>query len=155
MARLFALPLALALSATVPAKAQTVMAAATQVEVDVLSHPVMRGDRITPADFMRRLVSSAEARGVLDAANLFDVEAVRAIPAGRPLRPLDVQPLQLVHRGEPVSILLVSGPLTITASGRALANGRAGDPVRVFSIVTGRTLDGVVAAQGKVQVIAP
>jgi flagella basal body P-ring formation protein FlgA len=62
---------------------------------------------------------------------------------------------QLVHRGEPVTIRIVSGTLAITASGRALGGAAEGEAVRVVVNATNRTLDGVVEGSGTVRISAP
>jgi flagella basal body P-ring formation protein FlgA len=70
------------------------------------------------------------------------------------VRASDVIRPQLVRRGEPVTIALRQGGLSITTAGRALGNGAAGEFVRIVSLSTNRTLDGVVEATGLVRVAA-
>ena len=60
---------------------------------------------------------------------------------------------KLVRRGQPVTLAVRSGALTITAQGRALADGREGDPVRVVT-PSSRTVEGIVEASGAVRVAA-
>lgn len=129
--------------------------ASPAIDVDVLVRPIARGERISPVDFMPAALPQAEARGALRAADVTEVEALRPLTAGRVVRASDIQPVQLVRRGEPVSIEMRSGALMIAAAGRALGNGRQGDPVRVFSTSTGRTIDAVVGGPGKVLVRLP
>lgn len=129
--------------------------ASPTIDVDVLARPIARGERISAVDFAPASLPNPEARGALRAADIGDIEALRPLTAGRIVRPTDVQPVQMVRRGEPVSIEMRSGALTIAASGRALGNGRHGDPVRVFSTSTGRTIDAVVGGPGKVLVALP
>jgi flagella basal body P-ring formation protein FlgA len=62
---------------------------------------------------------------------------------------------QLVRRGEPVTIRIVSGALAITASGRALNGGGQGEMVRVVTNATNRTLDGTIEGSGTVRVATP
>ena len=82
------------------------------------------------------------------------MEAARALPAGAMVRGSDVIRPQLVRRGEPVTIALRDGGLSITAQGKALSGGAAGDFVRVVSLATNHTLDGVVEGTGAVRVSA-
>lgn len=58
---------------------------------------------------------------------------------------------KLVRRGEPVTLAVRSGTLTITAQGRALADGREGDLVRVVT-PSSRTVEGTVDAAGTVRI---
>ena len=129
--------------------------ASPTIDVDVLLRPIARGERITPVDFTPAALPQAETRGALRAADIGDMEAVRPLTAGRIVRAVDVQPVQLVRRGEAVSIEIRRGALTIAAAGRALSNGRQGDPVRVLSTSTGHTIDATVGGPGKVLVALP
>ena len=72
-----------------------------------------------------------------------------------PVRTYDLIRAQIVKRGEPVTIAVRSGALSITAQGKALASGAQGDAVRVVNLATNRTLDGVVDAPGIVRITAP
>lgn len=60
---------------------------------------------------------------------------------------------KLVRRGQAVTLAVRSGTLTITAQGRALADGREGDAVRVVT-PSSRTVEGVVEAGGTVRLAA-
>jgi flagella basal body P-ring formation protein FlgA len=82
------------------------------------------------------------------------MEAQRALSAGTVVRASDVIRPQLVRRGEPVTITLRDGGLSISTEGRALGSGAAGDFVRVVSLSTNRTLDGVVEGTGAIRVSA-
>ncbi|CAN5417055.1 hypothetical protein BH10PSE15_BH10PSE15_10060 [soil metagenome] len=138
--------LVLALSLAAPAVAQVVQTA----PADVLARPIARGEAFSQDDFVREALPAAQVRGILRAIDAVGKEATRPLSAGSPVRPSDTLPVQLVRRGEPVSILVISGALTISAPGRALSGGGMGEAVRVFSNATGRTLDVVVSGTGKV-----
>ena len=84
------------------------------------------------------------------------------LAAAEPLSPADVglaEPQvavaapKLVRRGQTVTLTLRSGALTITAQGRALADGKEGDLVRVTTS-SSRTVDGLAQASGSVRVAA-
>jgi flagella basal body P-ring formation protein FlgA len=130
-------------------------AASEEVQVAVLAHPVQKGDRIEAHDFALEARSPAAARGALAPEHAAGMEAARNLPAGMVVRGSDVMRPQLVRRGEPVSIRIVSGALVIAASGRALSGGGKGDSVRVVTNTTSRTLDAVVDGSGTVRVAAP
>lgn len=130
-------------------------AAGDDVAVSVLRHPVEKGHVLRPEDFTQETLRAATARGAVSAADLSGMEVVRRLPAGAVVRRTDVAPLQLVRRGEPVSILVRDGLLTIRTGGRALSNGAMGQRVRVVSQNAGQTLDGVVEGPGTVKIMAP
>ena len=119
----------------------------------VLSHPVSRGSILSADDFVEAPVDArAVAPGWIEPATAIGMEARRSLMAGTVVRPNDITPVRLVKRGEPVTIRLRSGGMTITATGRALADGRSGDSVRVVANGTSRTIDGVVESAGTVRI---
>lgn len=126
-----------------------------EVPVAVLGHAVQKGDRIEAGDFAFEQRPAAAARGALTVDQASGWEAVRNLQAGTVVRQSDLTRPQMVRRGEPVTIRIVSGPLIITAAGRALAGGSKGEAVRVVANATNRTLDGVVEASGTVRIITP
>lgn len=130
-------------------------AAAADVQVAVLGHAVQRGDRLEASDFNTETRPDTAARGAIGPAEAAGMEATRNLPAGMVLRRADIMQPQLVRRGEPVTVRLVSGGLVITAAGRALSGGARGDLVRVVTNSTSRTLDGVVDGSGSVRITAP
>jgi flagella basal body P-ring formation protein FlgA len=131
------------------------LGAPEDVQVAVLGHAVQKGDRIEVGDFAVEQRPAAAARGALTVDQAAGWEAVRNLPAGAVVRQSDLTRPQLVRRGEPVTIRIVSGPLVITAAGRALAGGSQGDTVRIVANATNRTLDGIVEASGTVRILTP
>ena len=125
------------------------------VIVPVLAHPVARGERIAAGDFMLEHETAVAARGALAPAAVAGMEAARNLSAGSIVRQGDLVRARLVRRGQPVTVRIVSGPLVITAGGRALADAAMGEPARVFVDSTSRTLDGVVESAGTVRIITP
>lgn len=143
----------IALFAAGPAFAQ--VGAPATVDIPVLGRAVARGEVIGQDDFTTEARSPAQARGALAIANAVGREATRTLPAGTVLRATDVIAPRLVRRGEPVTITVRSGGLAIATGGRALASAGAGEMVRVVSLSTNRTLDGVVEGPDAVRVAAP
>jgi flagella basal body P-ring formation protein FlgA len=129
--------------------------APASIDIPVLGRAVARGEVLGADDFTTEARSPAQARGALAVANAVGHEATRTLPAGTVVRPTDVITPRLVRRGEPVTITVRSGGLAIATGGRALASAGAGDMVRVVSLSTNRTLDGVVEGANAVRVTAP
>lgn len=125
------------------------------VQVAVLAHPIEKGTRLDRSDFESEARAPASARGALSAEDASGMEAARNLTAGMIVRRSDVMKPQLVRRGEPVTIRIVSGSLVITASGRALNGGGQGEMVRVVTNTTNRTLDGTIEGSGTVRIAAP
>lgn len=140
--------------ATLPGGSLAAQAAGAGVVADILTRPIQRGDLLSEHDFVPQEIAAAQARGIVSAQQAAGLEARRTLRSGVPVRASDLTEPRLVRRGEPVTITLRSGGLTISAIGRALADGALGEPVRVFSEATNQTLDGVVESAGRVRVIA-
>ncbi|GAB5352455.1 hypothetical protein TMRH483_01042 [Qipengyuania sp. 483] len=121
---------------------------------DVLVRQIQRGDLLAERDFASEKVTAGQARGTVSAKEAAGLEAKRTLRSGSPIRASDLTEPRLVRRGQPVTIILRSGALSISATGRALADGALGDPVRVFSEATNQTLDGVVESSGRVRLSA-
>ncbi|MBB3692763.1 flagellar basal body P-ring formation chaperone FlgA [Sphingomonas sp. BK580] len=89
-------------------------------------------------------------RGALAAANIVGRAAARRLAAGAVVRAGDVRAPQVIRRGEPVTVVLRSGALTISAEGQALNAAALGEPVRVICDSTRRTVSGRAEAPGRV-----
>lgn len=128
---------------------------AEDVQVAVLAHPIEKGTRLEQGDFDSEARSPSAARGALTADDASGMEAARNLTTGMVVRRSDLMKPQLVRRGEPVTIRIVSGALVITSSGRALNGGGQGEMVRVVTNTTNRTLDGIIDGAGSVRIAAP
>jgi flagella basal body P-ring formation protein FlgA len=141
-----------ALACTALAPAAAAQTAAATVDTPVLSRAVDKGQLLSEADFTLAPLGAGAARGAVAVAEASGMEAARRLQAGAPVRATDLIRPQLVRRGEPVTITVVDGGLRITAQGRALSNGAAGDLVRVVNLSSSRTLDGIVEKAGVVRI---
>jgi flagella basal body P-ring formation protein FlgA len=141
-----------ALACTALAPAAAAQTAAATVDTPVLSRAVDKGQLLSETDFTLAPLGAGAARGAVAVAEASGMEAARRLQAGAPVRATDLIRPQLVRRGEPVTITVVDGGLRITAQGRALSNGAAGDLVRVVNLSSSRTLDGIVEKAGVVRI---
>ncbi|KUJ77695.1 flagellar basal body P-ring formation chaperone FlgA [Ruegeria profundi] len=92
------------------------------------------------------------AGGVSDPEVLVGLEARVALYPGRPIRATDVGPPALVDRNDLVVLIFDRQPLSITAEGRALGRGAAGDRIRVMNLSSRTTISGVVRPDGNIEV---
>lgn len=125
------------------------------IATDVLSHAVSRGTVLGEGDFEKKDITPAMARGALRAADAAGKAATRDLMAGNPVRTGDLTAPALVRRGEAVTVLVRSGPMTISAPGRALNDGAMGASIRVVNLATNRTLEARVEGNGRVVVPTP
>jgi flagellar basal body P-ring formation protein FlgA len=143
----------LALLAGFPFAASTqALASEPTLSVPVLDHAVAKGDLLAVSDFVSQEMPAVQAQAAPRLKEIVGMEAVRPLAAGTLVRTSDLIRPQLVRRGEPVTIALREGGLSITTAGRALGSGAAGDFVRIVSLSTNRTLDGIVESTGIVRV---
>ncbi|WP_436804153.1 flagellar basal body P-ring formation chaperone FlgA [Sphingomonas sp. DT-51] len=119
----------------------------------VLAQPVVTGT-VIGADDLRAWTPGdpPPMRGALSPSNIIGRAAVRRLAAGAVVREGDLRAPQVIQRGEPVTIVLRSGTLTISTQGQALNAAGLGEPVRVMSDSTRRTLSGRAEAPGRVVV---
>ena len=124
------------------------------VSVPVLANPLKSGDIIGANDIIwvdledRALQSDI----VMNEKELIGRTPRRVAMAGKPLRAVDFEYPQIVNRGDSVNIVFESGPMVLSAQGRALQSGAYGDTVRVVNNDSNRSLDAVVSASGEVKV---
>lgn len=113
----------------------------------VLTRAMSRGSLLSPASVQTTQVPAREADSLLitDAQFLEQMEAVRDLPAGVPLRQTDIRPAVLVRQGQSVTMTVGQGTgFTITVRLEALQDGRLGERVMLRNAESGRTISGVV-----------
>ncbi len=120
----------------------------------VARHSLPRGTLLAAEDVMavRRDVSGLNGGYFRSVAEIRNMVARRSLREGRVLTPAVVTPPKLVRRGQLVTILARAGNLTIRVRGKALADGRRGDTIRVRNTRSRRELQATVVDTGTVQV---
>ena len=143
-------------------QAQTPAAAAAEpaqpsvatVDVPVLRRRLRRGEIIEATDL--DWLTVAETRRLTAAAMSIDelvgMSARRALRAGEPVPLGDLRAPIAVLRGDAVAMVMRSGPMTLTARGRAIEDGAVGDVIRVMNSDSSRTIHAVVTGANSVQV---
>ncbi|WP_420392734.1 flagellar basal body P-ring formation chaperone FlgA [Acuticoccus sp.] len=90
-----------------------------------------------------------------DPARAIGREARRTLPAGKPIPASAFRAAKLVHRGRPTEARFRMGTLTITATVLPQSDGGVGDLVRARNVDSDRTVSGIVAMDGAIEVSAP
>jgi flagellar basal body P-ring formation protein FlgA len=121
--------------------------------VVVLARSGQRGDTLGAADLQlqTRDITRLPFGHFESLDAVIGQELRRAVSAGSPLGPNDAQPARRVLRGSPVTVVALAGGIEFTASGIALADGAEGQRLRVRNERSGRVIEGVVTADGKVR----
>ncbi|HEX7852885.1 MAG TPA: flagellar basal body P-ring formation chaperone FlgA [Sphingobium sp.] len=127
-----------------------VAAPASADRLPVLTRVVEKGEILSTADFETIAAPTGTGRTGLAVREAVGKETARRLRQGSAVLPGDLVMPRIVRRGEVVTINFSSGPLLITATGRALADAGKGEPLRVISLSTNRTLDVVADTPGNV-----
>jgi len=124
------------------------------VEVPHLAASLKAGAVLSPADIEMKPVSLAFAdqSGVESLDDLVGKQLRRNSRAGVMLKAADVTEPLAVRRNTEVTVLLRTGPMTLTVIGQSLGDAVAGQPVQVMNSVTRKILNGVATANGAVEI---
>lgn len=133
----------LMLAGTVPADADTILAARTIRSQAILTMAdIVKTEGDTPGTYMfLDEVVGQEARVVLY--------------AGRPIRIDDIGPPAIVERNQIVTLFYRVGSLTITTEARSLGRAGVGDLLRVMNLTSRNTVTGIVRPDGTISVGGP
>lgn len=124
------------------------------VEVPHLAASLKAGAVLTPADIeMKRVpLAFADQSGVENFDDLVGKQLRRNSRAGVMLKAADVTEPLAVRRNTEVTVLLRTGPMTLTVIGQSLGDAASGQPVQVMNSVTRKILTGVATANGAVEI---
>lgn len=124
------------------------------VEVPHLAASLKAGAVLTPADIeMKRVpLDFADQSGVENLDDLVGKQLRRNARAGVMLKAADVTEPLAVRRNTEVTVLLRTGPMTLTVIGQSLGDAASGQPVQVMNTVTRKILNGVATANGTVEI---
>lgn len=126
------------------------LAAPAAAESLVAARSIPARSVIGPDDM--RMATAAIPGALSDPAAAEGLEAKVTIYEGRPIRAGDLSAPALVERNQIVRLLFVRGPLEISADGRALDRGAAGDRIRVMNLASRAVVTGAVTGAGDVTV---
>ncbi len=129
----------------------------TTLEVPVLTRALRRGDVIAATDLAWQPIrlTSATAQVLQQADEVIGKTPRTALRAGQLLRAADLANPPSVVRGSQVTLLYNRGRLQLTTKGRALSDAAPGDVVKVASLASSRTLEGIAQRDGTVAISTP
>jgi flagella basal body P-ring formation protein FlgA len=129
---------------------------AATVEVPILRDNVRRGDLVTEDLVDYALIPANRLSGdyVLDIADLAGQAARRTLQPNRPIRSADLMPPIVVPKNKLVSMIYETSALRVTARGRAMDDGGAGDTITVLNTDSKRTVEAVIVDAETVTVVA-
>jgi len=98
-------------------------------------------------------LATADAGGYADISQLVGKQLVRQARGGIMLKATDVTEPKVVTRNTLVTVVLRSGPMTLTVKGTALTTAAVGEPVDVLNSVTRKILHGIARSDGVVEIV--
>jgi len=124
------------------------------VEVPVLVRAIERGKQITERDLaVKRLPAQrVGAKALRDMADIIGLNTRRRLPAGRPITARDIERPRLVKRGALVTITMTAPGIAVSARGRSLDDGGAGDVIRVRNVNSNRKIRAKITGKNIVEV---
>lgn len=127
------------------------------IEVPVLSRHAAPGETIHASDIVWTEMRARRSNynTVTSADQLVGMSARRPISAGRVIRRTDVKPIELIHKGDLVTMIFKTSFMTLTLRGQALESGARRDTIRVKNLSSGKTVVGSVTQSGIVSVAGP
>ena len=129
------------------------MAVAT-LRAPVPVRQLMPGEIVTEADIamVDFPVNRINNFAITDAGMLVGMEVRRLLNQGRLVMTQSVIPPRVIERGERVKITFSDAGLSLSASGRALSDAAAGEPVKVVNLASNRSIVGIAKADGIVEI---
>jgi flagella basal body P-ring formation protein FlgA len=123
-------------------------------EVPVLSRRFAPDEVIREPDVVWTTMPahSLPKNAILSPEHLVGRAPRRSLAGGAPVRAGEVRPPVVVEKGDLVTLILTSGPMTLTARGRALEDGAQGAAIRVSNVRSRATLEAIVTGPGQVRV---
>lgn len=124
------------------------------MEIPVLSRRVQRGDIVGAHDleYVSRPQEKIGRTTLIDKRQIVGKQARRLLATGKPIRAGDLQPPVMVEKGNLVTVVLRTEKMLISARGKALDNGAAGDIIRVLNTRSKQTIEGIVESRNRVVV---
>lgn len=121
----------------------------------VTSRPIPRGEVIKETDLslVRRRIRGSEMKYFESPDQVVGLVAKRAILAGQPIKPGQIERRILVKRGDRVTLVAEKGRLSVTANGIVRdQKGILGDQVKVLNLTTKREVFGRLVDANTVKV---
>ncbi|AUH33612.1 flagellar basal body P-ring formation chaperone FlgA [Paracoccus tegillarcae] len=111
------------------------------------SRTLPAGTVITPGDLVL-----APDSDVAQAEALIGLQTRITIYSGRPINTVQLRAHRLISRNQVVPLIFSQGTLSIETSGRALAEGAAGDVIPVMNLGSRQTVSALINADGTLRI---
>src|SRR5262249_40033277 len=111
--------------------------------IPVLKAPLRPGDIISAndIDYVEMRANDISSSMITEASSLIGETPRRGVAAMKPLTLSDVKLPIIVKKGDLVTMVLKNSLLSLTAQGRAMDDGAAGDAIRVMNSASKQVID--------------
>ena len=124
------------------------------VAVPVLKNSLRNGDIIgaMDIDYIDIAENKLSNGTITDEKQLVNMTPRRGLSAGKTITANDLESPKMVDRGDTVTLVFATGPLTLTTKGKSLQAGAMGDIVRVANTDSNKNLQGTVTAHREITI---
>ncbi|PZQ48466.1 MAG: flagella basal body P-ring formation protein FlgA [Micavibrio aeruginosavorus] len=124
------------------------------IAVPVLKNNLRNGDIIgaMDIDWIDMPQGKIASGTALDSKQLINMTPRRSGSAGKPLLLSELASPTMVDRGDAVTLVFESGPMVLTAKGKAMQAGALGDMIHVSNTDSNKNLQGVVTAHREITI---
>ncbi len=124
------------------------------VSLPVLKTTMKNGEIISLSDldFIDVSIKTLAKDTILDADKIAGATPRRIAVSGKPIAFNDIQPPQMVGRGETVTLLFKNGPMLVSTKGKSMQNGTMGELVRVTNVSSSKSLAGIITGMREVTI---
>jgi flagellar basal body P-ring formation protein FlgA len=130
-----------------------------QPEPDMITIPVpvqsiRKGTLISQSDLVLKDISSTGVNDMIsqDMMQLIGQEARQTLYKDKPILLRDIGAMTIVRRNDTVTMLFQQGAMTLQTVGRAMADGGAGDTIKVMNEQSKKIVTGRITKNGEVDV---
>ncbi|WP_262694988.1 flagellar basal body P-ring formation chaperone FlgA [Kordiimonas aquimaris] len=125
-------------------------------DIPVFNRSILPGETIAKSDisWVEYPASRLNNRAILSHKQLVGMTVRRAVRPEKPINTNDVIEPVAVKKGAPVTMVVRSGSIILTASGQALENGSIGETIRILNSKSRLTVDAKVMTAGQVEIVS-
>ena len=122
-------------------------------DVVVLSHSLPRNTLLSQSDLSleQRDINRMSSGYFSDPQEVIGKTLKRSVGGGLALSPVYVESQKLVKRGQRVVLLAQTSSIIVKMSGKAMADGAAGEKIKVKNLSSDRVVEGIIAENGTVR----
>ena len=122
-------------------------------DVVVLSQSLPRNTILSQSDLRieQRDINKLNSGYFSDLNEVIGKKLRRSVGSGLSLSPVYVESQMLIKRGQQVTLLAQTSGITVKMAGKAMANGAAGERIKVKNLSSNRVIEGLITEEGVIR----